>query len=134
VGSRSFQSRASARADALNAGRYDLLVEDYAFPLTIYVMGVPTVLRDRTEAWAFYQSFHSTLLACGIARLTARVVAEDLPRGGRCRFWTDWMGEGPNLALRRVASTICYARLGKSDMLTEMLEFTRLDLPLQVAA
>lgn len=118
----------------MNAGRYDLLIEDYLFPLTIYFMGVPTVLRDRTKAWAFYQSFHSTLLACGISRLTARVVAEDLPRGGRCRFWTDWLGDGADLTPRRIASTICYAKLGDGEILIEMLEFTRLDLPLQVAA
>ncbi len=88
----------------------------------------------RAEAWAFFQFFHSAMLACGISRMTARVVAADLPRGGRCRFCTEWLGEGPEMSPRRVASTISHTRMVGDEMLTGMLEFTRLDLPMQVAA
>lgn len=131
---RSWQDRTAMRADALSAGRYDLLVEEYAYPLTVYVGREPQVVADKPGAWAFFQAFHAMLAASGISKVTARVVAEDLPRGGRSRVWCDWYGEGADGRRRRFASTVCYARETAGEPLTEMLEFTRLDLPKAVAA
>jgi hypothetical protein len=131
---RGWSQRISDRADALSSGRYDLLVEEYTYPLTVFLLGAPRVLCSRDEAWAFFQSLHGTLNACGIHRVTAELVAEDLPRGGRVRLWTDWYGEGPKLPRRRFASTVCYARTVEGRQLTELLEFTRMTLPQAAAA
>lgn len=128
------KGRADWRAACLTAGRYDLLVEDYAFPLTVFLPGQAPVVATPRSAWGFFQSFHSALVAAGHTRLAARVTAEDLPLGGRGRVWTDWWGEAPDRPAVLVAQTVCYARRGEGPELTEMIEFTRLDLPLLAAA
>jgi hypothetical protein len=122
------------RAAALTAGRYDLLVEEYVYPLTVYLPDRPPMAAAPPTVWGFFQTFHAALVAAGMTVLTARVAAEGLPRGGRSQVWTDWYGEGPGQARRLVAQTICYHRLNGSEKRTELLEFTRLDLPMMAAA
>ncbi len=134
MGDLSWHMKTAFRAEALSTGRYDLLVDEYAYPLTVYLHGLPQVLRDRGEAWAFFQELHGTLRALGYARVTARVAAQDLPRAGRVRLWCDWYGEAPGGAATRFASTVCYARTDAGEPKTELLEFTRLDLPQAAAA
>ena len=119
---------ADFRAAALSSGRYDLMVNEYCYPLTIYLDGVPTVVQGPSDVWAFYQSFHSAMLAEGFDRLTARVTAEDLPRSGRFRVWTEWSAQGPKKMQTIIASTICYCTQLTSGEATEMLEFTKLAL------
>lgn len=123
------QARADWRAQCLNTGRYDLLVSEYAFPLTVYLPGRPPLQASPQLVWGFYQSFHSALVAGGFDRLAARVTAEALPSGGRRRLWTDWTGVGPGRVPFLVAQTVCYSRISGGDDRTELLEFTRLDLP-----
>jgi hypothetical protein len=131
---RSPQGRADWHAACLSAGRYDLLVQQYAFPLTVFLPDQPPVAVSPRAAWGFFQSFHSAMIAAGLPRLTARVTAEDLPRGGRRRLWTDWFGDGPARPAVLVAQTVCYSRTAAGDRRTELLEFTRLDLEVPAAA
>lgn len=128
------QANMDFRAAALTAGRYDLMVEEYAYPLTVYLPKCAPISATPQTVWGFFQSFHSALVATGLTVLTARVVAEGLPQGGRVQIWTDWFGEGADTARRQVAQTICYRRVNGAGCLTEMLEFTRLDLPIMAPA
>ena len=122
------------RAAALTAGRYDILVEEYAYPLTIYWPNLPPTAATQQTVWGFFQAFHAALAAQGMTTLTARVAAEGLPQGGRKQIWTDWYGEGQGVARRQVAQTVCYLRVDRAETRTELLEFTRLDLPMMAAA
>ncbi len=128
------QARVDYRAASLTAGRYDLLVEEYLYPLAVYLPGRPPMAATPQTAWGFFQAFHAAMVAAGMTILTARVVAEGLPQGGRTQTWTDWFGEGPGVPRQQVAQTICYRRAEKDENRTELLEFTRLDLPMLSAA
>lgn len=128
------QARMNHRAASLSAGRYDLLVEEYAYPLTIYMPHLPPTAATQQSVWGFFQAFHSAMVAQGMTILTASVAAEGLLQGGRKQIWTDWYGEGPGVGRRLVAQTVCYLRVDKDFARTEMLEFTQLDLPLLAAA
>jgi hypothetical protein len=128
------QEAAEFRAEAISAGRYDLMVAEYLLPLLIFFDGRPQVLRSGSEIWGFFQGFHSAMRAAGLVRLTARVTAEDLPRNGRFRIWTDWSGAGARQPPIVIASTICYCRHTPQGVETEMIEFTRLSLPALRAA
>lgn len=121
-------------AAVLTAGRYDLLVEEYADPLTIYMPGQAPMVATRSNVWGFFQSFHSALVAGGMTQLSARVVADGLPQGGRALLWADWFGEGADQPRQRVAQTVCYRRIAGASSLTELPEFKRLDLPMLAAA
>ena len=128
------QARMDDRAAALMAGRYDLLVKEYLYPLTVYLPQRPPMSATPQIVWGLFQAFHAAFVAGGMTVLTARVAAEGLPQGGRSQIWTDWFGEGPDLARRQVAQTVCYLRTEGAANRTELLEFTRLDLPLMAAA
>ena len=128
------QAMADWRAECLNAGRYALLVAEYAFPLAVYLPGQPPLRATPRLVREFFQSFHVALASGGFDRLTARVTAEALPFGGRRRLWTDWIGAGRSRAPALVAQTVCYSRSTGGRCRTEMLEFTRLDLPVLAAA
>ena len=121
---------ADLRAAALSSGRYDLMTTEYAYPLTVYIDGEPLLLQGPADSWAFYQTFHSAMRADGFDRMTAKVTAEDIPRGGRFRVWTEWFGEGQAHARTRIAATICYCSVVSYGVLTEMIEFTAVSLPL----
>lgn len=123
------QDRADFRAAALTAGRYDQLVREYGYPLTVFLEERRTLLRTDVETWAFFQSFHAALRSGGILRLDGRVTAVDLPRNGRFRVWTDWIGHGPAAQDLPVAASICYCHQTDEEDVTEMVHFTRLSLP-----
>jgi hypothetical protein len=128
------QAKMDYRAAAVTAGRYDLLVEEYLYPLTVYLPGQPPMSATPRTVWGFFQAFHAAMVAMGLTVLTARVAAEGLPQAGRTQTWTDWFGEGPGVARRQVAQTVCYRRIDGAEKRTELLEFTRLDLPMMAAA
>ena len=121
---------ADLRAAALSSGRYDLMVTEYAYPLTVYIGDQQHQFAGPDDVWAFYQSFHSAMNAQGYDRMTARVTAEDLPRAGRFRVWTEWFGEGSKMARNCIAATICYCSVVPTGVITEMIEFTRVALPI----
>jgi hypothetical protein len=123
---------ADFRAAALSSGRYDLMVSEYRYPLTVYLKGQPQVVPSPKDAWAFFQTFHSAMRSKGYDRMTARVTAEDLPRGDRFRIWTDWTAEGQSQR-GIIASTICYCSVIAGNVVTDMIEFTKITLPLLAA-
>ena len=128
------QARMDDHAAALTAGRYDLLVEEFLYPLAVYLPQRPPMTATPQTVWGFFQAIHAALVAGGMTVLTARVAAEGLPQGGRAQVWTDWFGEGPGVTRSQVAQTVCYRRVDKAETRTELLEFTRLDLPMMAAA
>ena len=128
------QAKMDFRAAALTAGRYDRLVDEYLYPLTVYLPQCPPMSATPQTVWGFFQAFHAAMVAMGMTVLTASVAAEGLPQGGRAQTWTDWFGEGPGVTRRQVAQTVCYRRVGGTENRTELLEFTRLDLPMTAAA
>jgi DNA-binding LacI/PurR family transcriptional regulator len=127
------QTVADFRAAALSAGRYDLMAQEYSYPLTIYLGGQATVAADPAQVRQFYRGFHAAMQAQGFERLIARVWAEDLPRQGRFRVWTDWFAEGPGRVRAPVAATVCYCSTTAQGVATEMVEFDSLALALPAA-
>jgi hypothetical protein len=123
------QVAADFRAAALSSGRYDLMVSEYRYPLTIYIDGIPNVIQRHNDMWGFYQTFHSSMRHQGFDRMTARVTAQDMPRAGRFRVWTDWKAEGKGKT-GIIASTICYCTVVGNRVMTDMIEFTKVALPM----
>lgn len=123
------QAKADLRAAALSAGRFDLLLADYRFPLMLYLPDAPPRVLGPSQLVALYRAFHEGLATLRAGRIVARVTAEDLPRGGRSRLWVDWLAERPAEPPHLMARTICYRRLAEGETRTEMVEFTFLDLP-----
>jgi hypothetical protein len=121
---------ADFRAAALSSGRYDLMAKEYTYPLTIFLDGKPQIVLTPESVQSFYESFHGAMKAEGFDRLTAQVKAEDLPRRGRFRMWTEWFAHGPRKATSPIATTICYCSTVSGSVMTEMVEFSRLALPL----
>jgi hypothetical protein len=132
--SASIQAKADLRAAALSAGRFDLLLPDYAFPLMLYVPDAPPRSIGPQQLLTLYRAFHEGLAALRAGRIVARVTAEDLPRRGRSRLWVDWLAERPAEAPHLMARTVCYRREAGGQTRTEMVEFTFLDLPERVTA
>ena len=128
------QEKMDYRAAALTAGRYDILVEECLYPLTVYLPQRPPMTATPQTVWGLFQAFHAAMVAMGMTVLTARVAAEGLSQGGRAQVWTDWFGEGPGVTRSQVAQTVCYCRVDGAKTRTELLEFTRLDLPMMAAA
>jgi hypothetical protein len=126
------QEHADFCAAAMSSGRYDLIVDQYRYPFTIYLHGTPHILQSERDAWAFYQTFHAAMLSEGFQRLTARVTAEDLPRGERSRVWTDWISDNPQ-GPRVLASTVNYCSVLDGHRRTDMIEFTQVALPMLAA-
>ncbi len=123
------QAVADYRAAALSAGRYDLLAMEYTYPLTIYVGGEAKVITQPEDTVRFYAGFHSAMKEQGLHSLTGKVTAEDLPRNGRFRIWTEWYGVCAAGTRRMVAATVCYCTTLSDIVATEMVEFDRLALP-----
>jgi hypothetical protein len=127
------QAVADFRADAISSGRYDLMALEYAYPLTIFIDGKARVADDPDTVQSFYADFHSAMKAEGYDRLTAKVTAEDMPRRGRFRIWTEWVAHGPMRASSSIAATVCYCSTVSGQVTTEMVEFSRLALTLLAA-
>jgi hypothetical protein len=58
-----------------------------------------------------------------------KVVALDLPRGGRFRAWVDWNELTMPVENARLSSVVYYLRETDSGLKTEMVEYTRLSMP-----
>jgi hypothetical protein len=124
------QSVADYRATALSSGRYDLLALEYTYPLTIFIQGEMLVAAQPEDVIKFYAGFHTAMTEEGLNSLVGKVTAEDLPRNGRFRIWTNWSAVCQAGTLRQIAATVCYCRILSSVVVTEMVEFSRLTLPL----
>ncbi len=127
------QATAGRRAALLAAGHYELLAAEHAYPLTVYLRGEPQVIARPADLADFFRRLHAALRAAGLARLTARVTAEELAPNGRSRCWTDWYGAGDGAPVL-VLQTVCYCRHRGGTATTEMVEVTRLDLTLPAIA
>ncbi|MCU0801691.1 MAG: hypothetical protein MUD11_07930 [Rhodobacteraceae bacterium] len=124
------QLTADFRAAALSNGRYDLMVGEYRYPLTVYLDGIPHLLQGVSDAWAFFQTMHTATLGEGYQRLTARVEREEAPKTGRFRVWVSWIAEGAERPTASVARTTLYCVDEGPRTAIEMIEFTELALPL----
>lgn len=124
------QAIVDMRAAALTSARYDLMAEEYSYPLTIYLGGQAQVATSRAEVIRFYAAFHKAMQVEGFHVLTGRVMAEDLPRRGRFRLWTYWFASGPSRTREQIAATVCYCSTLSGGIATEMVEFSRLSLRL----
>lgn len=116
------------------AGQYATVATGYAFPLVVYLHNRPCVLSSGTQGEAFFRCLHLSLVKAGIQRLDVRVTALDLPREGRRRCWIDWWGISGAGRRSIVLQTVCYGADHAEGLRIEMVEFTHLDVQLQLAA
>jgi hypothetical protein len=124
------QLAADFRAAALCNGRYDLMVGEYRYPLTVYLDGIPHLLHGVSDAWAFFQTMHSATLTEGYHRLTAQVDRDEAPQNNRFRVWVNWRGEGAERPQAMIARTTLFCVDEAPGTAIEMIEFTELALPL----
>lgn len=116
-------------ADLLCAGRYDLMAQSYAFPMPVYVDDRRQVVCDAAQMWPMFQTLHALLRASGHTGVRPRMVSVELPRRGRFRLWTDWIGLREGAETVPLFRTLCYNAGTHASFRTEMLRFEGLALP-----
>lgn len=116
-------------AEQLLIGRYDRVADCYAFPLPFYVDDKRRILCDAGQLWPVFQTLHALLRAGGYSGLRPRLVSVELPRRGRFRLWTDWVGLRDGAETAPLFRTLCYNAGTHEAFRTEMLRFETLSLP-----
>lgn len=77
------------QAEAFFAGDIDDIVENFNFPLPIYVAD-EVFVYDRDSLASAMAQYREVIRAEGIDGLKARVVAQGLPIRGRSTVWVEW--------------------------------------------
>ena len=77
------------RADHLLNARYDKVTAQYLYPLPLYLGASRMIVRSPEEAASMLCLLRSAYLERGVVAVQPRVMAVDLPRGGRFRAWVD---------------------------------------------
>jgi hypothetical protein len=117
------------RAEWLVAGRLDELVADFVFPVPVELQSTRLIVRSPQEARAMMDLWHHTLQDRGVVSMQSKVVALDVPRGGRFRVWVDYHqvipGQDPSL----FSSVLYYCSKSATGFRIEMLSYPRLSTP-----
>ena len=127
-----FQQAASQlclRASWLLAGQYDRIVEQYHFPLPVYLDSSRVIVPGAPEATAMLRLQRAAFLERGVVALKPAVVAMDLPRGGRFRLWVDWSEHTQPDGPVRSSQVVYYCRQVSDSFQIEMVDYTRLSMP-----
>lgn len=106
-------------SEAFSNGRYDILLENFDYPLPIYINRSAAAAISRAETWSFLQALHGMIRARGFKTLAGRVVSVELPQRDRFRMWVDWFGFDAGRA-DLLFKTICYNVGSHAEHRTEM--------------
>ncbi len=118
-----------ARGHLLLQGRIDELIDNYIFPLPVFLPEQRMLLTCRAQGRAVFSLLHASLKRTGVTTLQPQVQAVELPRSGRFRVWVDWQERVLPTAETRVSSAIYYFRVTRLGPGIEMVDYTRLSMP-----
>jgi hypothetical protein len=77
--------------------------------------------------------FHTAMTRRGLHGIGGRVTAEEMPVNKRVRVWTGWSAKCQDDRETLVAATVGHFGRWGDKVATEIMKFSRLDLPLMVA-
>ena len=117
------------RGELLLAGRIEELLENYIFPLPIFLPDERVLLSGQQEALLFFSLMRQALLRDGIVALRPEVRAVELPRGRRFRVWVDWNELTLTGGAGRSSSAIYFCRATALGPQVEMVNYTRASMP-----
>jgi hypothetical protein len=117
------------RAELLLSGRIDHLVEQFAYPLPVFMQSTRLVITSPDQARVIFDHLRLALVERGVVMLRPKISAVDLPRAGRFRVWVDWHEIAFPAEATRMSQAIYYCRISDLGLHTEMLNYTHLSMP-----
>ncbi|MDM7933359.1 hypothetical protein [Tabrizicola sp.] len=117
------------RANWLLTGCLDELVADYVFPVPVELLSTRVIVRTPEEGRAMLDLWHRTLRDRGVVGLQSKVVALDVPRGGRFRIWVDYHEVIPGQEASLFSSVLYYCSTTATGFQIEMVSYPRLSTP-----
>lgn len=111
------------RSEWLLSGQLDPVVASFTYPLPIFAASRRIVLTNPDQALSFCRHVHGALGQRGVVALHPKVIAVELPRGGRFRAWVDWYELALPVTGTRLTSAVYYMRAGASGPRTEMIAY-----------
>lgn len=115
--------------DQLLAGRFDALLDNYAYPLPVFLPAERLLLSGPQEARLFFSLLRQALLRDGVVALRPEVRAVELPRSGRFRVWVDWHELPLTGGAVRSSSAVYFYRATPLGPRVEMVNYTQVSLP-----
>lgn len=119
----------SRRGNALLEGKFDELVHQYSYPLPLYLQKTQMIVHSQAEALAILSRMRDAHLERGIVALKPKVVAMEIPRGGRFRVWVEWSELALPVEGSGMSSVVYYCKVTASGIRTEMIDYIRLSRP-----
>jgi hypothetical protein len=123
------QAHLRGRAEMLLSGQIDRMVEDYVFPLPVYLHTSRLVIQSADHARLIFSHLRDALVDRGVVALRPSIAAVDLPRDGRFRVWVDWHEIALPMDATRVSQAVYYCRQTDQGTRTEMVNYTHLSIP-----
>lgn len=114
----------SGLADDFTAGRFQAAAACCAEPFVLHLEQHLIPVSNQAALIAGLRSYRRLLQDHGVIRVTARVVAEEIPRRNRFRFWVDWHYHGREGRRDYHSHSIFYARNTTEGIALEMAQFT----------
>ena len=105
------------------------MVEDYIFPLPVFLQTSRLVIRSPDHARLIFSHLREALLERGVVALRPSISAVDLPRDGRFRVWVDWQEIAFPADGTRISQAVYYCRETDLGLQTEMVNYTHLSMP-----
>jgi hypothetical protein len=117
------------RGELLISGQIDRMINDYIFPLPVFLHSSRLVIQTPDHAWMVFSHLRSALVERGVVALQPKISAVDLPRAGRFRVWVDWQEIAFPPEETRISQAVYYVRQTEFCLQTEMVNYTHLSMP-----
>lgn len=118
-----------SRGDLLVAGRIDAFLDNYVFPLPIFLPTERLLLSGPQEARVLFALMREALIRNRIVALRPEVRAVELPRAGRFRVWVTWHEVPMQDGVPRSSSAIYFCRVTSLGSRVEMVNYTQVSMP-----
>ena len=114
-------------AGCLSDWRLDALAALHRIPCAFEAHGRLEVFCRRPDLAAAVRRWRTETWARGVRRISARVVAQDLGRSGRCRAWVEWTHHRADGSAEDGGTDLLYlARDPGGALCVEMIDFLSL--------
>ncbi len=117
------------RAELLLRGQIEQLVNQFVFPLPVFLQSTRLVITSPGQARVIFSHLQLALAERGVVMLRPTISAIDLPRAGRFRVWVDWHETTVPAEATRMSQVVYYCRMTDLGLQTEMLDYTHLSMP-----
>jgi hypothetical protein len=117
------------RATALITGEFDRLLADFVFPIPVEMPSSRLIVRSPDQGRAMLALWRLALIERGVIALKSRVIAQDMPRGGRFRVWVDYHEMSSAGPTGLYTSVLYYCRVIPTGFRIEMVSYPHVSMP-----